>query len=323
MILITGSNSLLGRRVAEKLVSMGEKVRCHDSYVPEEKPEGVEFVTGDILTPLELNGLFKNVTALFHLKEELRPGSHGRKHMRDINTRGAENIVRMAVNSGVENILMLSSYAVYGKKNTLPLTEESILKPVTPYGKDKLQAEKLLKNLTSNTSIKTTVIRPAVVTGPGTGDPIILQTMYMAMGIEEENIVYLSGDGSTRLQLLGIDDAAEAFVLAYKSDQSAGKVYNAGSDDVPTHLEEAENLRESLDLDYTIKHYTPLRLKILSLLLRPTGMKYFTGEHLMYMQKNMVLDCGKIKEELGWTPQKNNMDILGDTARWYSEEKKI
>lgn len=323
MILITGSNSLLGRSIAKKLVSMGEKIRCHDTFEPKEKLDGVEFVTGNILTPLELNGLFHNVKTLFHLKGKLRPGSRGRKYMKKINVRGTENIISIAVKSGVENILMLSSYAVYGKKKTLPITEESRREPMTAYGRDKLQAEELLKKYTENTSIRTTVIRPAIITGPGTGDPIILQTMYMAMGIGEENIVYISGKGDTRLQLLDIDDAADAFIRACKSDRSAGKVYNAGSDDVPTHLEEAEEIRKSLDLDYTIKHYNPFRLKILSLLLRPTGIKYFTGEHLIYMQKNMVLDCGKIKDDLGWKPLKNNIDILKDTAAWYSEEKKL
>jgi nucleoside-diphosphate-sugar epimerase len=302
---------------------MGEKVRCHDSYEPDKKIDGVEHVTGDILIPLELNGIFNNVKTLFHLKEKLRPGSHGRKLMRDINVKGTENIISMAVDAGVEEIYMLSSYAVYGNRNELPINEEGRKKPATTYGKDKLAAEELLQKYTGGTSIDTTVIRPAVITGPGTGDPIMLQTMYMAIGIGKENIVYISGDGSSRFQLLDIDDAAEAFVLAYKSDQSPGKVYNAGSDDVPTHLEEAEDLRESLDLDYTIKHYTPLHLKFLWLLLRPSGIKYFTREHLDYMQRNMVLDCGKIKEELGWEPRKNNKDILGDTARWYSEEKKF
>jgi UDP-glucose 4-epimerase len=323
MILITGSNSLLGRSIAKRLVSMGEKVRCHDSFEPEKKLDGVEHVTGNILTPHELNGLFDNVKTLFHLKEKLRPGSHGRKLMRKTNIRGTENIISMAVGAEVENILMLSSYAVYGKKKALPITEESEREPVTAYGRDKLKAEELLKKYTENTSINTTIIRPAVVTGPGTSDPIILQTMYMAMGIGKENIVYISGTGDNRLQLLDIEDAAEAFILAYKSGQSGGKVYNAGSDDVPTEMEEAEKLRESLNLDYTIKHYSPLHLKILSLLLRPTGMKYFTGEHLMYLQKNIVLDCSKIKDDLGWVPQKNNIDILEDTAAWYSEEKKL
>ncbi len=322
MILITGSNSLLGRSLAEKLISAGEKIRCLDFFEPEQKPDGAEYVTGDILAPLELNGIFDNVKTLFHLKEKLRPGSHGRKLMKEINIRGTENIIRMAADSGVENIFMLSSYAVYGRQKTIPISEDRWREPANAFGKDKLRSEELLRRHTGNTSIGTTVIRPAVITGPGTGDPIILQTMYMAMGIGEENIVYISGNGDSRFQLLDIDDAAEAFILAYRSDKSAGKVYNIGSDDVPSHREEAEKLREQLNLDYTIKSYSPFRLKLLSLLLRPAGVKYFTGEHLAYMQKNMILDCGRIKDDLGWEPRKNNIDILSDTARWYWEEKR-
>ncbi len=322
MILITGSNSLLGRSLAEKLISEGEKVRCLDFFEPEQKLDGAGYVTGDILAPLELNGIFDNVKTLFHLKEKLRPGSRGRRLMREINIRGTENIIRMAVSSGVEKIFMLSSYAVYGKQKTIPISEEIWREPVNPFGRDKLRSEELLKQYTGNTSIATTVIRPAVITGPGTGDPIILQTMYMAMGIGEENIVYISGNGGTRFQLLDTDDAAEAFVRAYRSDKSAGKAYNIGSDDVPTHREEAEKLREQLNLDYTIMSYTPFRLKLLSLLLRPAGVKYFTGEHLAYLQKNMILDCSRIKDDLGWEPRKNNIDILKDTAQWYWKEKR-
>jgi nucleoside-diphosphate-sugar epimerase len=43
----------------------------------------------------------------------------------------------------------------------------------------------------------------------------------------------------------------------------------------------------------------------------------------MYMQKNMVLDCSSIRDDLGWVPEKNNLDILGETAAWYAEEKKV
>lgn len=323
MILITGSNSLLGRAVVEKFVHNGEKVRCYDMYKPESLPEGVEFTQGDLFTFKKLLAACKGADTVIHLMDKSRAQKIGRRKMRRINTNGALNMMIAARKSRINRFILLSSYAVYGKTESFPLKEEDKKNPYTAYGKDKWKAEQICTAFARKNSISLTVIRPSVITGPGVKNSAILITLYMAMGLGNDNVMYMSGDGDTRFQLLSPEDAAEAFYKIYKTgNKASGHIFNIGSDNVPTQMEQIVKLKEKCKLDFAIKHITRVKALFYSFLFRPSNVNYFTREHLLYIFHSVYLDSQKIKTLTGWHPKKDNLDIMSETVEWYKNKVK-
>lgn len=318
MILITGSNSLLGRAIVDLFAEHGEKIRCYDQYKPGKLPAGVDFIQGDLFSAKRLTAACKDVTTIIHLQDKSRSKKIGRGKMKKINITGTKNLLFMARKAKINRIIFLSTYAVYGKTKSFPTREEDLKKPYLPYGKDKIKAEKLCEAFAKKNKMDLTIMRPSVIAGPEVKDSAILITLYMAMGLGNDNIMFMSGDGDSRFQLLAPRDAAEAFYRVYKAgDKAAGMIFNIGSDNVPTQMEQIVKVKEQKKLDFAIKHLSRFKALLYAIAFKPSKLNYFTKEHRMFIFNNVYLDCQKLKAETGWKPHKTNMDIISDTVDWY------
>lgn len=318
MILITGSNTLQGRELVKRLLKKGKKVRCYDYYTPEVLPEGVEFIQGDLFNLKQMNKACKGAETIIHLLDKQRHKRTGRGKMKKINIKGTLNLLMCARRAKVKRFIFQSTFAVYGRIKSFPIKENDIKKPVTPYGKDKLKAEILCETFCKKNEIEYSIVRPALITGPATNNPAILITLYMAMAMGDDNIMYLSGDGDTHFQLISPEDTAEAFYKVYTAGENAnGLIFNAGSDNVPTQMEQIVKLKEKKQLDFSIKHITPLKALFYSIIFKPSKLNYFTRDHIFYLFNSMYLDCQTLKEVTGWTPKKDNIEVLSETIDWY------
>lgn len=318
MILITGSNTLHGAELVKILSKKGEKIKCYDYYKPAQLPEGVEFIQGDLFNLKQLNKACKGVDTVIHLLDKQRYKRTGRGKMRKINIKGTYNLLVCAKRAKVKRFIFQSTYAVYGKTKSFPVKENDIKKPCTPYGRDKLRAESLCSSFCEKNEISYSILRPALIAGPGTNNPSILITLYMAMAMDDDNIMYLAGDGDTHFQLISPEDTAEALYSIYKKgDKADGQIFNAGSDNVPTQVEQIAKIKEKEKLDFSIRHITPLKARLYSLLFKPSKINFFTRDHIFYLFNSMYLDCQKLKAETDWKPGKDNIEILSQTIQWY------
>ena len=141
------------------------------------------------------------------------------------------------------------------------------------------------------------------------------------MGLGNDNIMYISGDGDTRFQLLSPEVAADAFYKVHKSGEKAyGLSFNVGSDNVPTQMEQIVKIKEKKKLDFAVKHIGKLKAKFYSILFKPSNVNYFTREHFLFIFHSVYLDCHRLKTITGWSPKKDNMDILSETVDWYKNK---
>jgi nucleoside-diphosphate-sugar epimerase len=318
MILITGSNTLQGAELVKKLSQKGEKIKCYDYYKPVDLPDGVEFIQGDLFNLKQMNRACKGADTVIHLLDKQRYKKAGRGKMRKINIKGTYNLLVCARRAKVKRFIFQSTYAVYGKTKSFPVKENDIKKPCTPYGRDKLRAEALCESFCKKNKISWSILRPALITGPETNNPSILISLYMAMAMDDDNIMYLAGDGDTHFQLISPEDTAEALYRIYKSNDKANEhIFNAGSDNVPTQMEQIVKIKEKEKLDFSIKHITPLKARFYSILFKPSKINFFTKDHRFYMFNSMYMDCQKLKEATGWEPKKDNIKILSETIEWY------
>ena len=321
MILVTGSNSMLGKAIVEKFNNEGEKIRCYDQYKPKAIPDGVEFIQGDLFTSKRISQACKGVDTVIHLMDKSTPQKIGRGKMKRINIAGTRNLLAVIQRSKINRFIFLSTYGVYGKTMSYPLKEEAKKKPYTPYGKDKLRAEIVCQFFAKKNKINLTIIRPSLILGPDIKNSSILVTLYMSMGLGNDNVVHISGNGDTRFQLISPEDAADAFYNVYKAKEKAyGGVFNIGSDHVQTHMEEIVKIKEKKNIDFAVKKITKLKAVLYSILFKPSNINYFTKDHFLFIFHTVYLDCNKIKSTTGWSPKKDNIDIMSDVVDWYKNK---
>lgn len=321
MILVTGCNSLLGRNLVNALLKKGEPVRGLDLWKGRQFPSEVEFYEGTVADAELLAEACEGVTTVFHLMDVEDASYYGRRFMKKINVKGTDILLKACREAGVEKVIFQSSGKVYGTPSILPIREEDKLKPSTAYGKDKKKAEAICMKQMEEEGMDITIFRPTIITGPGVDEPMILIILYMAMGMGDSNRMYIAGDGDTKYQLVHPEDVVDALLKIMEYPGSRGKIYNLGSDNVPTQLEQVIKVKEQSRVECSVKHITPLFTKVLSILLKPLNIHYLRKDHVQFILNSFMLDCDRAKIELEWYPRKNNVDILTETLKWYEEEK--
>jgi UDP-glucose 4-epimerase len=86
-----------------------------------------------------------------------------------VNVEGTKHLARSAADAGVRDFIFLSSIAVNGSNTDgrMPFSESDAVTPDTIYGKSKAAAEDLLCNISANSSMRVTAVRPPMIYGPG------------------------------------------------------------------------------------------------------------------------------------------------------------
>lgn len=149
-LLITGANSYIGESFVQYI----------SAYHPDWHVDTVDMI-GNMWRKFSFSGYDSvfHVAGIAHQKETKRNAPLYFSVNRDL----ALDVARKAKKEGVQQFIFLSSMSVYGIK-TGAITTNTPLKPKSPYGMSKLQAEKLLQLLADDT-FKVAILRPPMVYG--------------------------------------------------------------------------------------------------------------------------------------------------------------
>ena len=148
MILVTGGTGFIGTHLLEKLVASGQAVRAlvrRTGAKPRSLPAGVETVYGDLASGAGLAEALRGVDAVIHLAgvtKALRPGDYYTG-----NVRATEQLVHAMAGQGIRLVHVSSLAAIGPSEAGVPLAEDAEPHPLTHYGKSKLAAEKVVRDL--------------------------------------------------------------------------------------------------------------------------------------------------------------------------------
>ena len=214
-VAVTGSGGLVGRRLVTALAEDPAVDRVVALDVVEQRvPAGVATGVADVRDPA-IGDRFEGVDALVHLAFQLDP-IQDEEAMRAINVDGTRTTLQAAVDAGVTRIVVASSASVYGAHpdNDVPLTESSPRRPPAEfsYARHKGEVEDWLWGWAGDLSddVTVTVLRPAIVAGPGVDNFITRQ-------LELPRMVTVAGHRPP-MQVVHVDDVVEAFRLAATTD---------------------------------------------------------------------------------------------------------
>ena len=122
----------------------------------------------------------------------------------------------------------ISSAAVYGNPEKLPVQEQDRKTPLSPYGWHKLMAENLCSEYSSIYGLKTIAIRPFSVYGPGLRKQLFWD-LYKKMETVSGESIELWGTGRESRDFIFIDDVVSVVHLLIDKAPMEGEVYNVAS----------------------------------------------------------------------------------------------
>lgn len=174
---VTGASGFVGQNVIRLAKEHGHEVVA---LVREHKTalEGVEqILVGDIATRSDWTKAVEGADAVVHLAARVHVMNDTAEDIEAeyarVNTAPTVRLAEAAQAAGVKRFVFMSSIKVNGERTgSHPFSVDSNPEPVDPYGLSKLHAEVALEELSNETGLAVTVLRPTVVYGPGAGGNI-------------------------------------------------------------------------------------------------------------------------------------------------------
>jgi UDP-glucose 4-epimerase len=232
-ILIFGSEGFIGKHSIQHFLSKGHDVTGVDlldlkesSYeyrqISRLKPDFAQFFrlqqydvcinaagSGSVPMSFErpLNDFEANTFDVFHLLESIRQLNPRCKYIN------------------------FSSAAVYGNPKSLPISEDSAVSPLSPYGWHKYYSELLCKQYAALYGLQTCSVRPFSVYGPGLKKQLFWDTFQKS---KKSNDIVLFGTGDESRDFIYIDDLIGAVDYLLINGPLNGEALNIASGEETT-----------------------------------------------------------------------------------------
>ena len=168
-VVVTGGSGFIGAHLLRSLTSQGIAVVNIDLLPgPAGLSTRISAVQCDIRRPLSTPPAEAvGADVLVHVAAIAREPGFPAEAYAETNVTGTANVLEWCTRAGINRLWFISSMSVYGPSET-PLTETSELRPRTPYGRSKLDAEHLVCQwVDADPDRDAIILRPAVVFGPG------------------------------------------------------------------------------------------------------------------------------------------------------------
>lgn len=142
--------------------------------------------------------------------------------------------------------IFLSSAAVYGNPESLPVSETQSSAPLSPYGFHKWQCEQLCLEFAKAYSLPTTSLRIFSAYGPGLRRQVVWDICQKAI---TQNSLTLQGSGRESRDFIHALDIARALMVVATSAPMQGEVYNLGTGREVAIAELASLVLDALEYD--------------------------------------------------------------------------
>jgi UDP-glucose 4-epimerase len=238
--LVTGVAGFIGSTLAERLVTGGADVvgiDCFTDYYPRDVKERnlaslratptFRFLESRI-QDADLAALLADRTHVFHLAAQAGVRKSWGRDFAIYTTNNIEAtqvLLEACVGRPIERLVYASSSSVYGDLVEMPMREDALPQPVSPYGVSKLAAEQLCYLYHANFAVPTVSLRYFTVYGPRQRPDMAFHKFLRATLLGQPITLY--GDGEQTRDFTFVDDAVSATIAA-ATRGVPGRVYNIG-----------------------------------------------------------------------------------------------
>ena len=237
--LVTGCAGFIGSQLAEKLIQSGFDVVGIDSFTDyydrriKEANVQVLLNSGSFtliredLLGTDLDKLLEGLDYIFH--HAAQPGvlaSWGGRFETYLNNNilATQRLLESAKKAPLKSFIFASSSSVYGDCE-LPMREDRLLLPISPYGVSKLACENLCYAYWKNFRVPVVSLRYFTVYGARQRPDMAFHKFIKAILKGEEITIY--GDGNQTRDFTYIDDAVNSNILVIEK-ACTGETFNIG-----------------------------------------------------------------------------------------------
>ena len=219
---ITGATGFVGQTLLRRLQKQDVTIKVlsrslhpeYETVICDLQSEEIPFHTLD------------GIDTIFHIAgfaHDLRDTSQLEQFYRSINLDATVHLAQLAVQSGVERFIYVSSVKAGGSSIVGHcMTELDQREPEGIYGKTKREAEIKLLEIGYHSGMHVSIVRPSLVYGPGVKGNLQL----MQAGIESGRFPPLP-EVNNRRSMIHVDDLVQALILVAEDDRANGEIYIA------------------------------------------------------------------------------------------------
>ncbi len=311
-MLVTGGLGFIGSNLARRLVALGADVVIADAMIAgtgghpfnvSGLQEALRVVNADLRDDAAMSDLVAGQEIIFNLAGQVSHIDSMRDPLGDLEINCHAHLALLECcrqhNTAVK-IVFAGTRQVYGRAETLPVTEKHVVRPVDVNGINKAAAE--YDHLVYNDAfgIRACSLRLTNIYGPRqliAHDRQGFIGWFIGLAVQDADIT-IFGDGDQVRDFVYVDDAIDAFLRAGASDGCNGRVFNVGGAE-PTAIRD-----------------------VAELLVRVAG----TGRtrHVPWPSDRRNIDIGSIyadfsrlSDETGWRPRVLLRDGLTRTVAFY------
>lgn len=232
-VVITGGAGFIGCHLVRELLEKKYKVIVIDNLSTGSElniHKKALFKKIDIRDFDALKQAMKGVDYVFHLAAlpRIQRSIANPLETNEVNIQGTLNVLEAARVNKVKRVIFTSSSSVYGDKKSLPLTENMIPQPLSPYALQKYIGERYCQMYTELYGLETISLRLFSVYGPGQNGQDEFATaigrfLYLKR-LGKPLIIY--GDGKKTRDFTYINDVVDALIKSIKVSLPKEKVIN-------------------------------------------------------------------------------------------------
>ncbi len=323
VILVVGGAGYIGSHMVLDLlradypvVTLDNLSRGHRELVP-----GGEFIEGDLGDPTGLARVFRQypVKAVMHFAAHSLVGESVEKPLEYYRNNVANTITLLEAmqEAAVRHFIFSSTAAVYGEPEKTPITEDHPCSPTNPYGATKLTVERILQDVSHSSEMTYSILRYFNAAGADrSGDigerhqpethliPLVLQVATgerKSISIFGED--YPTPDGTCLRDYIHVSDLTRAHLLALQALLNGGgnSTYNLGN-----------------STGYSVKQIIETARQITGHPIPSVSAERREGDPAI-----LIADSTRIRKELGWQPDFENIDqIIQPAWLWHQKEAK-
>lgn len=310
-ILITGINGFVGKRLSvmlnERAFSVRGTSRIGDTI-------NNIYATGDISGDTDWREIVSGCDAVIH--------TAGRAHIlhdkekdiagvfRRINYEATKKLAEDAYAAGVKQFIFISSIGVIGENTQHAISEKSVPHPVSDYAISKYEAEQYLLNKYKDSQMAVTIIRPALICGPGAPGNIerLLKLVASGLPLPFKNV-------RNARSMASLDNVCDFIIHCIDNSLARNEVFVIS--------DEAE-----LTIEDIVKMMAAGMRKKVRLIYIPTfiikGLLILAGKKRIYEQlySSFKIDATKAKSHLKWQPITTIQKSLFAAGKAYNQRGK-
>jgi nucleoside-diphosphate-sugar epimerase len=322
-ILVTGGTGFTGRALVKRLIAEGHEVVALDYKeglkTGELRDMGAEVVIGSVTDKATIKKCMKNVEIVHHLAAAFREMNVPDSYYREVNVGGTRNALEAAYNENVKKFIYCSTCGVHGNIDNPPGDEDAPIQPADYYQQTKYEAEPIVHEF-YNKGMKTVILRPAAIYGPG--DP---ERFFMIFKRVAGGRFPMFGNGKTYYHPLYIDNLIDAHMLSMEDGKGDGKAYLIADEDYIEIEELVKKVADAMNVQVSIPHFPVMPLvvagHICEKMCKPFGITPpIFPRRVDWYRQNRAFKIDKAKRDLGYQPRIDLDEGLRRTARWYKEE---